>query len=386
MSNVLIGMVGDVLVDRENPIEVFSHVRDILRVPDIMFANLEAAYTDDPRPVPSAPVVLKPPAHNLDVFANVGFNVMSMANNHIVDVGYEAMLQTRSRLRAQGVRTCGAGGSFDEAHEPALIDAKGLRVAFLAYCVGYPSGYEARAKTPGLAPMRAYRYLRDPDPSDPTDPGDLLDVITLPDKNDLAALTKDIERASAVADLVVVSFHWGDYTKPFHLTDHETRTARYCIDHGADMIVGHHHHVLRGIEWYKGKPILYGLGHFVFDLRWEWSEELLKVIASYERGAGARYTVAPRSGWPLLPMHEDARMTIIAWATANRGAISDISFLPCRLTPEGLVRPLELDSRASAEVVDYLDKCNTTQGLKSLIVENSSLSIAGFRTLRVTPG
>lgn len=384
MSNVLIGMVGDVLVDRENPPEVFGEVQDILAVPDVMFANLEAAYTDDPRPIPSASVLLQPRAHNLDVYAKVGFNVMSMANNHIVDVGYEAMLQTRSRLRAQGVKTCGAGSSSREAREPALIDAKGLRIAFLAYASVFPMGYEARTNMPGLAPMRAYNVWRDPVETVYT-PGMSPLVTTVPDETDLVHLTDDIQRARQCADLVVVSFHWGDYTRRFHLTDHETRTARYCIDQGADMIVGHHHHVLRGIEWYKNKPILYGLGHFVFDLRWEWTEDLSAVIAPYERGSDACYSLSPRSGWPFLPMHEDARMTIMAWATASRTGISDISFLPCRLTPEGSVRPLKLDSPESAEVVDYLEKCNTTQGLKSLIVTSGSMSIAGFQTLRVTP-
>jgi poly-gamma-glutamate synthesis protein (capsule biosynthesis protein) len=383
MSNVLMGFVGDVLVDRENPPDVFREIRDVLKVPDILFANLEAAYTDDPRPVPSAPVVLNPSAHNLDVYAKVGFNVMSMANNHIVDVGYEAMLDTRSRLRAQGLKTCGAGDCLADARRPAIVEAKGLRVAFLAYACVFPSGYEARTNTPGLVPMRACNYWRDA-AIDLYRAGEIPSVVTLPHPGDLADLTLDINRARECADLVVVSFHWGDYTQPFHLTDHETRTARYCIEHGADMIVGHHHHVLRGMEWYRGKPILYGLGHFVFDCRMQWTEELKAFLASYTP-VGHCYSIAPQEGWPLLPMHEDARMTLIAWATADRTGISDIGFLPCRLTPEGLVRPLRLDSSESAEVIRYLDKCNTTQHLESLIVPAASMSIAGFPTLRVIP-
>ena len=382
MSSVLIGMVGDVLVNRDDPMEVFSEVRDILKAPDVLFANLECAYTDNPRPVPSAPVIVTAPAHNLDVFAQVGFNVMSMANNHIVDGGHEAMLETRARLKLQGVRTCGAGISAVEAHEPAIVDAQGLRVGFLAYCCAFPNGYEARSKMPGLAPMRAYRYWRD---ADPTEVSGLPELITLPDQNDLAALTKDIERARESADLVVTSFHWGDYTRRFHLTEHEKRTARYCIDQGADMVIGHHHHVLRGIEWYKGKPIFYGLGHFAFELRWEWSEDLLAVIAAYEQASDACYTIAPREGWPLLPMHEDARMTMLAWARAGRAGISEVGFLPCRLTPDGRVRPLDLTSRESAEVIAYLNQCNSTQGIKSVIVPTDTVVLSGFKTLAVVP-
>ena len=136
MSSVLIGLVGDVLVNRDNPREVFNKVREVLKVPQIMFANLEAAYTDHPHPVPSAPAVVWAPSRNLDIYAEAGFNVMSMANNHILDAGYEAMLETGLRLRNQGVKTCGAGKCAAEAREPAIMAVNDLRVAFLAYsCV-----------------------------------------------------------------------------------------------------------------------------------------------------------------------------------------------------------------------------------------------------------
>src|SRR6185437_4257994 len=120
-------------------------------------------------------------------------------------------------------------------------------------------------------------------------------------------------RARESSDLVVTSFHWGEYLRPFHLTEHERRTARYCIDQGADMVVGHHHHALRGMEWYKGKPIMYGLGHFVFDLVLEWSEEYKKGLAELLSPAffDTPYTTAPKEGWPYLPMHEDTRMTVL---------------------------------------------------------------------------
>ena len=151
------------------------------------------------------------------------------------------------------------------------------------------------------------------------------------------------------------------------------------------MVVGHGHHVLRGMEWYQGKPIMYGLGHFVLDLRWEWSEELLATIASYEQGSSVTYTIAPRAGWPLLPMHEDARMTILAWATASRDGIRDIGFLPCGLTPEGRVHPLDVGSPEYKKVVSFLEQCIVTQDLKGRIVESGGVCLGGLKTLRVVP-
>jgi hypothetical protein len=384
MSRVMIGLVGDVLINRDEPREVFSEVREVLEAPDILFANLESAYTDDPHPVPGAVSEVWAPAHNLDAYVDAGFNVMSLANNHILDVGYEAMLQTRARLRSTGIQTCGAGDCLEDARRPPILEVNGLHIAFLAYASVFPLGYEARANTPGLAPMRAHNVWRDPYPGIHV-PGKRPIVTTIPDEADLANLAEDIRNASAVADVVITSFHWGDYSRPFVLTDHETRTARFCIDQGADMVVGHHHHALRGMEWYRGKPIMYGLGHFVFDLRFEWSEAFKKDLTQLLGSSGNPYMTAPREGWPLLPMHEDMRMTVMAWASATREGMEEIGVLPCRLTPDGRVHPLRLDSPESAQVVAYLEKCNQTQRLNGRVTPQGARPIAGFETLRIVP-
>jgi len=386
-AKLLIGFVGDVLVNRDNPREVFRDVREILKAPDILFANLEGAYTDDPHPAPGMNAMISGRAKNLDVYSEVGFNVMSLANNHILDVGCAAMLENRSRLRAQGVKTCGAGECLADAREPAIVEAEGLRVAFLAYASVFPLGYEAYLNIPGLVPVRAYDLWRTPLPHIHM-PGARPVASTVPDPGDLARLAEDIQRARERADLVITSFHWGDQSRPFHLTDHETRTARFCIDQGAAMVVGHHHHAIRGMEWYKGKPIMYGLGHFVFDFRLGMTTaELNKLLLELSPGEywNSPYVVAPREGWPWLPMHEDMRMTVMAWAIADRGGVHEIGFLPCTLTPDGSVQPLRLGSTASSAVVSYFERCNASQRLGGRAIPDSTLSLAGFHTMRVVP-
>lgn len=388
MPDVLIGLVGDVLVNRDDPHEVFRDVSEVLAAPDILFANLEGPYTDDPRLRPGAISGCVGPAHCADVFAEVGFDVMSLANNHIADAGDEAMLETRARLRALGVATCGAGANLADAREPAIVEAGGLRVAFLAYASVFPMGYEARANAPGLAPLRAYDLWRSPFPGTYV-PGTRPLVTTVTDAADEARLVEDIDRARELADLVVTSFHWGDYMRPFHLTDLEVRTARFCVEQGVDMVVGHHHHALRGMEWYMGKPIMYGLGHFVFDFLLEPAEdEYKRVIAEFERPGNresAIYSVAPRAGWPYLPMHPDTRMTVVAWATADAGGVGDIGFLPCRIGPGGAVHPLPPGSPDSAAVVGYVETAIETQGLAGRVVADGSRTLAGRPTLRVLP-
>lgn len=383
MSEVLMGFVGDVLVNRDDPREVFSEVGEILRAPRILFANLEGAYADDPDASRGVLQTVHSPACNLDVYADAGFNVMSLANNHILDAGHATLLGNRTRLRARGVKTCGAGDCLADARQPAILRAGDLSVAFLAYASTFPEGHEAQANRPGLVPMRAYDVWRQPFPRVHT-PGMRPLAATTPDQTDLAALTEDIRQARARADLVIASFHWGDHTRPFYLTDHEVSTARYCIDRGAHMVIGHHHHALRGMEWYAGKPILYGLGHFVFDLPSQKVKQPGELSPDQQRYLHQiQYDVGPREGWPLLPMPEDARLTVLAWATAQRGGIDRVGFLPCHITPDGRVHPLRLNSPKSNEVVSYLEQCNLTQGLRGRIVTEGAVEIAGFQTLCV---
>src|SRR5207247_5656938 len=135
---------------RENRREVFRHVRAVLAAPTPLFANLERAYTDAPHRVPGELGGIYGPAHVLDVYADVGFDVLSLANNHILDVGYDAMLENRAQLRALGIATAGAGESLADAREPAIVEADGLRVAVLAYASIFPYGYDARSDPAGL--------------------------------------------------------------------------------------------------------------------------------------------------------------------------------------------------------------------------------------------
>ena len=91
MTECLIGMVGDLLIDRDNPDEALDKVTALLAAPSIMFGNMEACFTDDPHPAPSGATPLYPKAHNLDAFSRAGFNILSLANNHMVDAGHSAM-------------------------------------------------------------------------------------------------------------------------------------------------------------------------------------------------------------------------------------------------------------------------------------------------------
>jgi hypothetical protein len=384
MSEVLLGFVGDLLLNREQPDDVFRATGDALKTPDILFGNLEGAYSDDPKPPPGLNAMISGRARNLDAFSRAGFDVLSLANNHILDIGVDAMLENRTRLQAQGIATCGAGANLDEARTPAVVEANGVRVAYLAYASIFPLGFEATPARPGLVPVRAYDLWRTPLPHIHM-PGARPVATTVPDEVDKTALALDIRQARKQADLVVASFHWGDQTRAFHLTDHEIRTARFAIEQGADMVIGHHHHAIRGMEWYRGKPILYGLGHFTFDfVLGMTAAELAVHLADMHAGDfwDAEYAVAPREGWPYLPMHEDTRMTVLAYARATADGIEEIGFLPCMIEADGHVRPLALGTEECEMLLYYFERCNRHHRLNGR-AEAGSRSLGGFQCVRV---
>ena len=377
----LLGFAGDVVVDREDPHEVFAEVRELLRAPDIVFANLECSYSDAPERAVTAPLVMAPRVHNLDAYAAAGIDVVSMANNHIVDAGHAAMLDTRARLRAQGIATCGAGENLADARRPSILERNGCTVGILAYASVFPHGYEARSNVPGLAPLRAYNHFHETFPEYFV-PGYQGRIETIPDPADHRNLEVDIGKLSREVDIVVTSFHWGDHLRPFALTDHERRTARLCIEYGADLVIGHHHHALRGIEWYRGKPIFYGLGHFVADCRLNLTAELEDYLAEFDPES---YMFGPREGWPLLPLHPDTRMTMLGWARAAGGSITEVGFVPCRLRPDGRVVPVDPGDAEGREVIDYVTRCNQSQRLNGKLVNEGAITMGGHRSIRVVP-
>jgi poly-gamma-glutamate synthesis protein (capsule biosynthesis protein) len=264
-----------------------------------------------------------------------------------------------------------------------LTERNGLRIAFLGYASVFPKGQEAGIGKPGIAPLRANNIWRDSLP-DYYQPGCAPHLTCVPDENDLARLTEDLRRARASADIVVASFHWGDYSRPFYVSEHEKTTARHCIDHGADMVIGHHQHTIRGMEWYKGRPILYGLGHFVLDMHFTPSAKMAQQFAhpDYE---DTTYEMGPRKGWPLLPLHKDTRMTLLAWAKASKSGISDIGFLPCRLRPDGTVYPVPIDSAEGREVIEYLERGIVSQQLNGAVSRENAVTLGGFESLRIVP-
>ncbi|WP_283136374.1 CapA family protein [Rhizohabitans arisaemae] len=352
-SALRLGAVGDILVDRDEPHTAFARSTAVLDDVDVLFGNCEAVYADGVHPAPSASIpVLGKPEHGRDL-GKAGFDVMSLANNHTVDGGYEGLRQTLRLLHDQDIVTCGGGENRAQAVAPAVIERNGWRIAFLAYTCVYPAGYEAGTDTPGLAVLRTHDiYVRSE--MDAFQSGGAPERLTVLDPRDLRTLRSHIADARRTADVVVVSVHAGDGSRPAVVLDYERDIARAAIDAGADAYLGHHHHMLRGAEYYRGKPVFYGLGHFVFDVPDFESQVPPSILARMAEHAGEYGYGYRDDGYPLLPMHPEARMTVFAVCDFDPDGTVHAGVVATRLNPEGQPVPLDPAGEDGAVVLGYL--------------------------------
>jgi Bacterial capsule synthesis protein PGA_cap len=211
-------------------------MRDLMKSADIAIANFENPSPNTFRWHTSG-VVFSSDRRHLDGLVRAGLDYVSIANNHIGDAGRQGILQTIRNLERAGLATSGAGENLAAARKPAILEAKGVKVAILGYDAIARYYHAAKGRT-GSAPLTA-RNVRE-----------------------------DVAKArEAGADIVIVFPHWGvEYrSTPFA---NQQRLARRIIDAGADMVIGNHAHWAAAVEVYEGKPIWYALGNFVFDQVW----------------------------------------------------------------------------------------------------------------------
>ena len=256
---VTLMFLGDIMLDRGVEYMVkkegsgdfkwpFLKIADYLKEADILFGNLEGPISDKGYRVGSIYSFRADP-EAINGLTYAGFDILSLANNHIFDYGIKAMEDTFSRLKEAGIDYAGGGFSEKEARSGATKEGSGLTIVYLAYTGVGAKSWRAWEDSPGIAWL---------------------------DEN----IAEDIKAAKEKADFVVVSMHFGEEYQTIQNSSQEY-FARLAIDSGADLIIGHHPHVVQPVERYKSGYIAYSLGNFIFDQGF--SEEttnglLLKVL------------------------------------------------------------------------------------------------------------
>ena len=212
-------------------------IRAFLHGADVILANLESPVASGGRPdaLQDPHVTFRAAPRSLDVLKHIGVNVVSLGNNHILDYGDEALVETLEHLDAAGIRRVGAGRTYREANAPLLVEHRGQRVAILAFAFAYSVNTRMASRSrPGIADHRMQRIL------------------------------PRIRRLAASGYNVIVTVHWGFEYRFFPLP-YQMRHARRMIDEGARVVLGHGPHYPQGIEAYRGRDIVYSLGNFIFD-------------------------------------------------------------------------------------------------------------------------
>ena len=268
----VLGFVGDIMLDRgaKNAIQnygagvysfPFVNARDELRRYDILFGNLEGPISDKGKDQGSIySFRMHPDA--IEGLRDAGFDVLSVANNHIGDWGISAIEDTLERLQSRSIIPVGAGPNAEEAYQSRVISKNGARVAYLAFSEFGTGFVKTNEDAPGIAMI-----------------------------GDGEKMVESINDAHNYANIVVVSFHFGDEYKS-EPNEYQQRTAKRAIDAGADIVVGHHPHVIQPLERYKDGYIAYSLGNFVFDQNFSektMTGAALEVVVANKKIKSVRY-------------------------------------------------------------------------------------------------
>ncbi|MDB5920493.1 MAG: poly-gamma-glutamate biosynthesis protein, partial [Massilia sp.] len=223
---------GKVVKRGEDPFAPFAA---ILKSADIRIGNLECVVATGGSAEDDKPYTFRAAPNSLR-FVKRHFDAVGLANNHTGDFGPKAFAEMLGLLDKAGIGYFGGGAHLAHAHTPLIIERKGLRIALLAHDEFFPRSFEADVDKPGVAWSEDEQVRRD----------------------------IKLARTQYHADLVIPFMHWGWEHEPL-ASERQRQLARLMIDAGADAVVGGHPHVTQDVEQYRGKPIIYSLGNFVFD-------------------------------------------------------------------------------------------------------------------------
>src|SRR5438093_6459424 len=268
-------IVGDIDIQRRaDPTTAFAHLRDTMNAADVVYANLEGVLVKPQGPeidIPDKRGWRHPGPEGVVALKSANVKVVGVANN----VAYDRanIVATVKLLDANGIAHTGGGANIEAAHEPAIVERKGVKIGFLQYTARWyqDDGPLATATEPGVAKIASR------------------DGVTI-DPADLDRVRADIRKLRSKVDIVVVSHHnrdgatatqfgsggsrgpgasgraGGSARRDNHVSEeYQKLFARAALDTGADLVYGHGTHTVQGVEVYKGKPILYAVGHSAFD-------------------------------------------------------------------------------------------------------------------------
>lgn len=302
-KELVLSFVGDIMFDKtvadfiksKGEDYIFQGYGDYFQCSDIVFANLETSLSYRGQPDLNKDYTFRSSPKIVSFLKKNNFTALSIANNHALDYGSAAFTDTMKIMKENGISYGGGGFTKKEALEGVVIEKKGMKIGFIAFTRVTPSvDWYAGAKKPGI--IGAYKVHE-------------------------AEVLKAVKDLKPRCDIMVVSLHWGKEGSTV-IRKQETELAHKLIDSGADIIMGHHPHVVQGLELYKDKLIIYSLGNFIFTTSYrELNNKTIMATARYDQNGRLKSV--------------EAVPGIIKWG-----------------------RPVPMDPAEGEKFIDYLNKMN----------------------------
>lgn len=220
------------VIANENYLSLYNGILPFIKEADISITNLESPLIEDGKPIAKTGPNLKAPLKSIEALKFAGFDMVTLANNHMMDYGKEGLFSTIQVCEKNAIRHIGAGANIEEAKRIVCFEVKGHGIAFINCCENEWS--TTHDETPGCNPL------------------------------DEVGLFYQIQDAKTKADQVILIIHGGHETYEYP-SPRMKKLYRWFVDLGVDAVIGHHTHCFSGYEYYKGKPIVYSLGNFIFD-------------------------------------------------------------------------------------------------------------------------
>jgi poly-gamma-glutamate capsule biosynthesis protein CapA/YwtB (metallophosphatase superfamily) len=352
---------GDLVLDEPDPDHWLGGIAAALRTAHVAIGHLEVPHSrrgvelKGDVPAPGAD-----PAH-LAALQRAGFDAVTLGGNHIADLGAVGIADTRAELLELGIRFTGAGSNLDEAIAPAFIEAADRRIALLSFnCVG-PEAAWATAERAGCAYVRI--EAADRSPIAPSAPLERIDP------HSLGEMRQVIADARKQADLVVVALHKGIVHTPARLAPYERALSHAAIDAGGDIVLGHHAHIVRGIERHRGKPIFHGLGNGCVVTRALSPTQSHPARAAWARKRRELFGFEPDPAYELAPFHPEAVHAMLGRVRVHPDGTLQSGFKPVFVEPPG--RPMLAHGRTADRVIAYIERITRDAGMPALSLNRS---------------
>jgi poly-gamma-glutamate synthesis protein (capsule biosynthesis protein) len=363
MTYIDLIFTGDLVLDEPDPDHWLGGIAPALQAADLAIGHLEVPHSlrgtelRGDVPAPGAD-----PAH-IPALARAGFGAVSLAGNHITDLGAVGIADTRTYLAGSGIAFTGAGASLVESSIPASMRVRDRHIALLSYnCVG-PEAAWATGNRAGCAYVRI-------ETSDgaPIAPSARLERIN---EASLAAMKDAITAVRREADIVIVALHKGIVHTPVTLAPYERPLAHAAIDAGCDIVLGHHAHIVRGIELYRGKPIFHGLGNGCVVTRALSPQQSHPERAAWARKRRELFGFEPDPAYELAPFHPEAVNAMLGRVRLLEDGTMQPGFTPVYVEPPG--RPVLAVGTQADRVVQYVERITLKAGMPALRVRREGV-------------